>query len=179
MKIEILLSIGEHFKFRPINRDDVSFITGWRYESPWDFYHTDHPPSEVDFAYYLDRRLAFYIVTREDDPLPIAFCSFGDDGQVAGGDYHAVALDIGMGIRPDLTGQGLGTKLVPAVCDFADRTFAASTLRVSIAAFNERALKVWRKAGFEEVSRFFIPGRDVEFVILSSSNTSFSGAATQ
>ena len=80
----------------------------------------------------------------------VGFCSFGEDGQVPGGDYSTDALDIGMGIHPDFTGQGLGSSFVLAVLDYAQRKFQPTTFRVTIAAFNQRARHVWGKNGFSK-----------------------------
>ncbi len=52
-----------------------------------------------------------------DAPLE-GFCSFGADGQVAGGDYSGQCLDIGMGIWPDLTGRGNGKRYAQAVVSY-------------------------------------------------------------
>ena len=161
--------IRKHFKFRPINRHDVRVITGWRYEPPYDFYHMNHPPTEEDVTEFLDPKFAFYTVNGEEGLTTVAFCSFGSDGQVDGGDYNLPCLDIGMGVRPDLTGKGLGSELVSAVCDFATKKFSPLALRVTIAEFNVRALRVWQKAGFREASRFTATGSGIEFVILSRS----------
>lgn len=51
-------------------------------------------------------------------------------------------------IRPAAKGD------IKQVIAFALVTFAPPALRVTIAAFNGRAQRVWQKAGFAEVSRF-------------------------
>lgn len=79
----------------------------------------------------------------------VAYCSFGQDGQVTGADYRDQALDIGMGIRPDLTGRGKGAEYAKAVLEFADSFFKPKAFRVTIAAFNKRAIRVWQKLGFQ------------------------------
>jgi ribosomal-protein-alanine N-acetyltransferase len=84
----------------------------------------------------------------------IGFCTFGQDARVPGGDYAASALDIGLGVRPDLTGKGHGTEIVTAVVDFAMRTFEPQRLRVTIAEWNTRAQRVWERNGFVPQSRF-------------------------
>jgi ribosomal-protein-alanine N-acetyltransferase len=78
----------------------------------------------------------------------LAFCSFEPEGQVSGGDYRLPALDLGFGLRPDLTGLGRGSDYVNAMIDFARRTYTPARLRVTIADFNTRAIQVWEKAGF-------------------------------
>lgn len=158
------------YTFRSIYQTDTSIITSWCYDPPYDLYNLDHPPSADDIAYYLDPQNAYHIITGEADTI-LAYCSFGPDGQVPGGDYSAPSLDIGMGVRPDLTGQGHGVTFARAVCDFARKTYAPPALRVTIADFNRRARRVWEKMGFEFEERFVAEGRKREFVILTRTIT--------
>ena len=51
-------------------------------------------------------------------------CSFGIDAQVPGGDYSAQALDVGLGLRPDHTGQGLGVTFLGAILAFAQERYS-------------------------------------------------------
>lgn len=149
----------------PITADFVREILSWRYDPPYDFYNFVIAPEDIDkeIAYFLAPENRFRQVMR--DGVPIAGFSLGLDGQVPGGDYSAKALDIGLGIRPDLTGQGFGGDVVRAIVDFAIKLDAPPALRVTIAAFNERAQRVWQKAGFREVSRFTIEETKVPFII--------------
>ncbi|MBE9167374.1 hypothetical protein IQ238_07475 [Pleurocapsales cyanobacterium LEGE 06147] len=71
-----------------------------------------------------------------------------------------------MGIRPDLTGQGRGLCYVEAVLGFARQMFAPPFFRVTIAAFNQRAIRVWHKAGFHTVKLVKHPSQNMSFVIL-------------
>lgn len=156
------------YHFQRIRKLDIPVITSWRYDPPYDLYNLEHPPDADDIAYFLDFQNAFHIIT-DDNGTILAFCSFGADGQVPGGDYSAPALDIGMGVRPDLTGQGNGVNFACAVSDFARQTYDPPALRVTIADFNRRARRVWEKTGFEFVTRFVAAASDREFVILSTS----------
>ncbi|BDA68970.1 hypothetical protein CAL7716_031360 [Calothrix sp. PCC 7716] len=71
-----------------------------------------------------------------------------------------------MGIRPDMTGQGRGNYYVSAVLNFALREFNAPLFRVTIATFNQRALRVWSKAGFRPIDTFEHQPQGETFVIL-------------
>ena len=113
----------------------------------------------------LDPQYAFHGIYGQQGQLE-AFCSFGPDGQVSGGDYSTPALDIGMGIRPDLTGQGHGSAYVNAVIQFAASTYKPDRLRVTIAGFNRRALRVWEKAGFRVTKKFQGGWGNMDFVTL-------------
>ena len=139
-------------RFRPLTASDVQAFAAWRYDAPYDIYNIAISADELEslIGYYTNPTCqAFAIDDQESQDDLVAFCSFGADGQVPGGDYHEAALDIGMGVRPNLTGQGLGRQFALAVLGFAEHTFAPSRLRVTIAAFNIRAQRVWTQLGFE------------------------------
>ena len=152
--------------FRPLDESSARTILGWKYEPPYDIYDLASPEPEDTLLYLLDPQNVFYAIYNQEDILE-AFCSFGPDGQVTGGEYSTPALDIGLGVRPDLTGRGHGAAYVSAVIDFANSTYSPQQLRVTIAAFNSRALRVWEKAGFREVQKFRGGWKNMEFVILA------------
>lgn len=66
-------------------------------------------------------------------------------------------LDVGGSVRPDITSQGLGTAVFPAILDFARERFRPATFRTAVAAFNEPSLRRCRTAGF--AGRVALPGR--------------------
>ena len=141
-------------------------ILNWKYGAPYDIYTLASFDSANTLQYLLDPKCAFHGIYGQQGQLE-AFCSFGPDGQVSGGDYSTPALDIGMGIRPDLTGQGHGSAYVNAVIQFAASTYKPDRLRVTIAGFNRRALRVWEKAGFRVTQKFQGGWENMDFVILT------------
>lgn len=153
------------FQFRPIDASAAAAIAGWQYPPPYEWYNGNSTLEEV--AWLLDPANSYFAVY-QDDAL-IAFRCFGRDGQVEGGDYTAAALDIGGGLRPDLTGRGLGATLLEAGLSFGRQLFAPPAFRVTVAAENERALIVCRRAGFEAAQRFRRAGDGREFVVLIKS----------
>ena len=136
---------------RPVTEEDVTDFAEWRYEPPYDGYSINQPVDEA-VAYFLLPETNGHVILRDGELA--AFCTFGADARVPGGDYSGGGLDIGLGVRPSLTGQGLGSSFVEAVIDFAGQAFDDHRLRVSIAVDNERALRVWTMAGFTETQRF-------------------------
>ncbi len=84
----------------------------------------------------------------------IGFRSFGPDGQVPGGEYDSSALDLGGGLRPELTGKGLGRQAIRTGLDFGRQQFAPEAFRVTIATFNIRAQRVVHSLGFRRVGSF-------------------------
>ena len=150
---------------RPMDEASARTILSWRYDPPYDIYNLDPEAAEEDVQFLLDPQNAYYCMRDEQNDL-VAFCCFGPDARVPGGDYSAGALDIGMGVRPDLTGRGQGHTFAGAVLDFASRTFRPPMLRVTVAEFNRRALRVWEQAGFQGVQTFQKSGDGMPFVIL-------------
>jgi ribosomal-protein-alanine N-acetyltransferase len=67
---------------------------------------------------------------------------------------HGATLDIGLGLRPDMTGRGLGRSFVEAGLEYARRRFAPVEFTLSVADFNRRAITVYERAGFAP-SRLF------------------------
>ena len=141
------------FTFHPMDKINARAILNWRYDAPYDPYNSDPDNAEEGVRVFLDPQNAYYTIIDEQREL-LAYCCFGPDAWVPGGDYSVNALDIGMGVRPDLTGQGQGLRYVKAVLDFGRCTFAPTAFRVTVAEFNKRALRVWEKAGFRAVQAF-------------------------
>ena len=124
-------------------------LVTWHYPAPYDCYDV----SDVDPEFFLDPRNGFFALVSGSDEL-IGFRSFGADGRVPGGDYDDSALDTGGGLRPSLTGQGLGRQAIATGLDFGRRRFAPRAFRVTVASFNSRALRVVTSLGFRPVSSF-------------------------
>ena len=139
MKLTIRLASAETF----------AEMATWRYERPYDFYDGD-----VDPVLNPER---FYEALDEDGSL-VGNYYFEQKGD---------ALEIGLGLRPDLTGRGLGLEFLLAGIEFGRRRFGLSRVILNVAAFNERAIKVYERARFRETGRHarrFDRWGDVEFV---------------
>ena len=150
------------FTLKPIRRDDARVISRWRYEKPHSIYNGD--PTSVDAL--LQPRFSYHSVYDERGDLTGYFC-FGEDAQVAAGKRLGVyerepALDVGLGMRPDLTGRGLGEEFVRAGLRFARENYSPPAFRLTVAAFNRRAIRVYERAGFETVETFGAPTLGVE-----------------
>ena len=123
-------------------------IVSWRYPPPYDVYDM----SGADTAFLTSAEGDFFALT--DAGELIGFRSFGADGQVPGGRYDGSALDTGGGLRPDLTGRGLGREAIGTGLAFGRERFAPAAFRVTVASFNLRALRVVGALGFRHVGSF-------------------------
>jgi ribosomal-protein-alanine N-acetyltransferase len=154
------------FTFRPMDEASAGAILCWRYDPPYDVYNLDPDPEGSELGLLLDPANHYYAVDGEGGDLE-AYCCFGLDARVPGGDYDAAALDIGLGVRPDLTGQGQGPVYARAVSEFARSTFKPVAFRVTVARFNRRARRVWEKAGFRPGQAFEREPDGLRFVVLT------------
>ena len=57
-------------------------------------------------------------------------------------------------MTPDLVGKRLGLGFVLAGLEFAEERFAPSGFRLTVATFNERAIRVYERAGFRRKETF-------------------------
>ena len=151
------------FSLRRIREYDAREISRWRYPEPYSTY--DGNPSSVPTL--MDPRYAYHAVLDEQDALVGYFC-FGADATVPAGRrlglYDDTALDVGLGMRPDLTGRGLGPEFVRAGLRFAAETYSPPAFRLTVAAFNQRAASAYETVGFEVVRKF--GGPDSEWLIM-------------
>jgi len=127
----------------------LSEIEGWEYEPPYDFYDGRHEP----------------VLNPER-----FFAALGSDSSLVGFYYFEFAdrlLTYGLGLRPDLTGHGHGLEFVRAGLEFGRERFRPERIVLAVAAFNERAIRVYERAGFKVTGRHVrtLPEfGDVEFV---------------
>jgi len=151
--------------FSKISPAEALEICTWEYQPPYDIYSQNNPPNPEDVEAILNPQYDYHAIRNEDDSL-VAFCSFGEDARVKGGCYTEEALDIGIGVRPDLTGLGMGGQFTEAVLSFAIQRYSPKKLRVTIAGFNKRAQQVCINAGFTEADTFSNPsGR--QFIVFT------------
>ena len=115
-------------------------ITSWAYEGEYSIYnHND------DFLQtYMDGR-HFAFVSVEGELL--GYMCFGEEARIPTVEedvYCDNFLDIGLHIRPDLTGKGLGKLFLKACLEHAE----GNSIRATIASFNRRAINLCVSAGF-------------------------------
>jgi RimJ/RimL family protein N-acetyltransferase len=88
----------------------------------------------------------YYSVFNEENDL-VGFFVFKQDGQT---------VEVGLGLRQDLTGQGLGRAYLNAGLAFGQEHFSVGAWSLSVATFNTRAIRLYEHAGFTRSTRFFI-----------------------
>jgi ribosomal-protein-alanine N-acetyltransferase len=121
---------------------DARQITRWRYPAPYDIYSLNTVEMVVVLYLHPLWRLAgvahFSAVCDERGEL-VGMFQFMRRG---------AAVEIGLALRPDLTGQGLGLDFVRAGLAYGAQRFKPVIFRLDVVSFNERARRVYERAGF-------------------------------
>ncbi len=151
---------------QPLTADQIRDFLTWQYEGPYAMYNMAAEEPQEALAFFTDPANGYFAIVQGEGEL-LGFCNFGADARVPGGSYGTEALDVGMGMRPALTGQGMGAKYASAVFAFAARQYPELPLRVTIAAFNKRAQRLCEKVGFRICDQFQRPQDGKAFVIMT------------
>lgn len=152
--------------FLPMSEEYAREIVAWRYPAEYELYNADPHDVTEDVRALTNPANAYYAVCDDEYGL-FGFCCFGKDAQVPGGDYAGDALDVGLGMRPDLAGRGMGAAFLQAILAFAKGEMAPDGFRATIAASNARSRRVFEKAGFTLQQTFTSRGlHPIEFVVM-------------
>jgi [ribosomal protein S18]-alanine N-acetyltransferase len=141
----------------PMTQAEAEAVAAWHYPGEYAFYDAATVPEDMEDLLDSARRGDAYFGAR------------GPGADLEGFVYldrkDAGAVEIGLGLRPDLTGRGLGAAFTGAAIQLA-RDRGAERITLAVAAFNVRAITVYERAGFAETGRHMrhLAGRDWEFV---------------
>jgi [ribosomal protein S18]-alanine N-acetyltransferase len=128
-------------------------ILTWKYEAPYDFYNNEE--SSESFNELLEN--PYYALLNTDEKL-IGFFCIGSAAQVPFGNtvgaYSEDISDIGIGMNPSLTGQGFGVEFFSFILSYILETYKIDSLRLTVAAFNQRAIHLYTKLGFVKKMEF-------------------------
>lgn len=146
------------FRFRSMSQEDAEAIARWHYPPPFSFYDWTSDPD--DLAELLDptARGDEYVAVEDETCSLIGFFHYKRP--------YGARLEIGLGLRPESTGQGLGKSFLEAGLEYARGRFAPKEFTLSVASFNRRAITVYERAGFARVRVFthWTNGGEWEFV---------------
>lgn len=127
------------YKFQPMTLTDAKEILTWQYDSPYDFYNivnTDENPAEILNATI--RTNHFYSVYQQE---LIGLVELH---------HNKNTCTLGLGLKPEYTGKRYGENFVREAIAFIQTTYPETTIiDLAVATFNERAIKVYERCGFE------------------------------
>lgn len=146
------------YNFEIITQEQAEIIAyNWHYDGEYYFYDMEADKEDlVEFINPEKRDGSTFVVTNKNEI--IGFFSFIKV------DYNTI--NIGLGMRPDLTGKGTGQKFLKAGLAFAKSKYTPEKITLSVATFNQRAIKLYLKMGFKEVNTFMqdTNGNSFEFM---------------
>jgi ribosomal-protein-alanine N-acetyltransferase len=126
--------------FKPMNEGDAHTIAQWHYEEPYTFYDFDQDPEDLEELLNPQSWRDFYYSVLDEQGTLVGFFSFQNEEDT---------VEIGLGLRPDLTGKGAGFDFMKAGLSFAKQRFSPTFFRLAVATFNQRAIRLYEKVGFQ------------------------------
>lgn len=124
--------------------DDI--VSNWHYGDVYSFY--DMAADEDDLRIFMDTKNwenTTRAVLNENDELA-GWASFYTEND---------EFWLSLGLRPDLTGQGLGEEFVLECVRYAMSGYKLTKhmIKLAVALFNRRAIKVYQRVGFIETNK--------------------------
>ena len=113
----------------------------WYYKDKYSFYDMENDPEDFEEIITPElRENKYYQVLNDKDELVGYFCLER---------LSEEKVEVGLGLRPDLTGQGWGLKFVKEIETFIQDNFDYKVVVLSVASFMTCAIKVYQRAGFK------------------------------
>lgn len=133
--------------FKSLRWSDARAISRWRYDGIYAFYDQGILPMLSMALFQLPLRLmgleAFVVFDGANERIGVfTFIQRGG------------SIEIGLAMRPDLTGRGSGLSFVEAGLAFARDRYAPTRFTLDVATFNKRAQRVYERAGFRPLETF-------------------------
>ena len=135
------------FIFTPMDEKYANdIVSNWHYDDIYSFY--DMAADEDDLRIFMDTKNwqnTIKAVLNENDEL-VGWASFYTEND---------EFWLSLGLRPDLTGQGLGEEFVLECARYVISQYKLikHTIKLAVAVFNQRAIKVYQRAGFTETNK--------------------------
>lgn len=142
----------ENIAIQKMTRAGALEIQTWQYKGSLSVYNK----KEDELSKLLAPSNRYYEIMQAGVGI-IGYVCYGAEARIAGGSYEiheSRIMDIGMGIRPDLIGQGLGRPFALLVANHAQGLFPGYEFRITIQAENAGALRLAHEIGFREAGHF-------------------------
>jgi [ribosomal protein S18]-alanine N-acetyltransferase len=152
------------FHFESLRWSDARVISRWHYDGIYAFYDQSILPMLSLTLFQAPLRM----VGLEAFAVLDAANGVGEPSGIFTFTQRGTAIEIGLAMRPDLTGRGMGLTFVEAGIAFARDRYAPTRFTLDVATFNERARRVYERAGFRPLETFTrrVRGRPYEFLAM-------------
>lgn len=145
-------------EFRKPTKKDGEIIATWKYDGEYSFYNNDKTEAKQQWTLNISEEENAFVIYDDNNEL-IGNCSF---------DYEDEQYTLGVQMRPDLTGKGMGTEIVKSILDFGKEKYKFNNIELLVATFNTRAIRVYEKLGFKKIDQFMwhVNNEDKEFIAM-------------
>lgn len=131
----------------PFTEQEAAAMCSWHYPAPYDVY--DCPDWETV-------QLQNWAMTRAELRQK-EFHAVYAQGEFVG--FFRIrqqeqSILIGLGLRPDCCGKGMGKQLLALVLNIAQTCFPSLSLQMEVRSFNQRAIRCYEQAGFRVVRKY-------------------------
>ncbi|WP_064094039.1 GNAT family N-acetyltransferase [Rossellomorea aquimaris] len=150
------------FMIRNRTDEDIQEFLTWTFDGIYSFYDNSIQQEKIDgFIESVHDKRAFTVVNAADEVVGnCEFFNVGDEGEEI--------LAVGVQMKPSLTGKGNGAGFIHAIVEQGRSMLGYDHLELAVADFNERAINVYEKEGFQKKAEFQneIRGKNYRFIIM-------------
>ncbi|WEV51233.1 GNAT family N-acetyltransferase [Lactobacillus sp. ESL0731] len=127
-------------------KNAVEIADQWHYDGQYAFYDMTADPEDYEELVTPKLRQNNYYQVLNDNKLIGFFV-------IESADKNQGVYELGLGMKPNLTGQGKGQEFLRQILAFVTSKFAITELILDVAEFNVRAQKVYQHLGFIPVKK--------------------------
>ena len=137
---------------------DVAEILTWKYDGEYSFYDNDKTEAKKESIINMLKEENRFVIYNDKDELIGNFSFHTDDGH----------LLLGVQMRPDYTGKGMGREIVQTLLNFGREKLKFNKIELLVAKFNKRAIRVYDKLGFKIIDEFIwnVNEEEKEFLVM-------------
>lgn len=132
------------YRYVPMQEEYANkIVNSWQYDGIYSFY--DMKADEDDLKLFTDKtnwkNIIFAVLNNKNEL--IGWSSYYMEGEI---------IWLALGLKPELTGKGLGKQFVSDCIQFikSKSHLNQSIIKLEVALFNQRAIKVYKRVGFAE-----------------------------
>ncbi len=133
-----------------MTREAAWKIAAWKYDGAYHVYSFSEEEETVRELLNGD----YYCCFDADARLTGFYCC-GESARIPTVEnvYDDLYMDIGLGLAPSLCGQGIGQGFMEEGMAFIRKKFSVQDLRLTVACFNKRAVRLYERMGFVIVNK--------------------------
>lgn len=139
----------QHVKLRPLEESDIEQLRLLRNQYRYCFINTDEISSDLQSTWF-----QYYLAKDNDIMFSICCPSLAFAGAIAlyEIDFDTSSAEFGRIVVSEEAPQMTGTYAIEALLRFASDVFKLNTVYCSVLASNSRAISVYERIGFQQIS---------------------------